>query len=69
MEILGKEPTITKIIMVCEAPRYELDAFRMTSHTHNTMLKVISKKISNYDVFLHNHGSKCHIEDPHINLH
>jgi hypothetical protein len=44
MEILGKEPTITTIIMVCEAPRYSLDVFRMTSHTHNTMLKVISKK-------------------------
>ena len=44
MEILGKEPTITTIIMVCEAPRYALDVFRMTSHTHNTMLKVISKK-------------------------
>jgi hypothetical protein len=44
MEILGKEPTIKTIIMVCEAPRYALDVFKMTSHTHNTMLKVISKK-------------------------
>ena len=44
MEILGKEPTITTIIMVCEAPQYALYVFNMTSHTHNTMLKVISKK-------------------------
>jgi hypothetical protein len=44
MEILGKEPTITTIIMVFEAPRYALDVFKMTFHTHNTVLKVISKK-------------------------
>ena len=44
MEILGKEPTITTIIMVCEAPQYALDVFNMTSHTHNAMLQVIFKK-------------------------
>ena len=50
MEILGKEPTITKIIIVCEARIYELYVFRMTSHTHNTILKVISKK--NYQIMM-----------------
>jgi hypothetical protein len=44
MEILGKEPTITTIIMVFESPQYALYVFKMTPHTHNTMLKFISKK-------------------------